>query len=427
MPGLAHPSRPALRTQVQWTLAGNVLYAAAQWALLIVLTKVLPPASVGQYGLGVAIAAPLLMFTNLQLRSIQATQISEDFGFRDFLGLRLLSTTLGLLFLGGIAVWGGYRADTTRVVLAVGLVKGVESVADAVYGHLQRSEMMSRIAISMILRGFLYLVTLTIALRVSGSLLWAVAAMGSASIGVLVLFDFPSARRAERSLRALESEEQGIRPRWNLPAFRKIAELGLPLGFASLLLALSTNIPRYFIQHRLGEEALGYFSALSYPIAAFSILLSAFGQAATPRMADFYRRDRREFWRTVILLSLVPILTLAVATPALLGVGPRVLAILYRKDYAHYFHVFLVLLAGGALWSLASVLGYAATASRRLLGQVPISLLICGVTCAACWIAIPTYGLMGAGAASVISGGAALVLFGSLFTRRLGLAREAVS
>src|SRR5687767_8033419 len=64
---------PSLRRNFSWTLAGNVIYAACQWGILVVLAKLLAPESVGQFVLGVAVASPVFFLANLQLGSIQAT------------------------------------------------------------------------------------------------------------------------------------------------------------------------------------------------------------------------------------------------------------------------------------------------------------------------------------------------------------------
>ena len=69
MPGV----RLSLRKNFTWTFAGNAIYAASQWGQLVVLAKLGTPETVGQIALALAICAPVIMFANLQLRSVQAT------------------------------------------------------------------------------------------------------------------------------------------------------------------------------------------------------------------------------------------------------------------------------------------------------------------------------------------------------------------
>jgi len=93
-----------LRRNFSWTFTGNLIYAACQWGMLVVLAKLGSPEMVGQFTLGLAVTAPVIMFTNLQLRGIQATDAKGDYVFSDYLGLRLIGTGLALLIIAGITL-----------------------------------------------------------------------------------------------------------------------------------------------------------------------------------------------------------------------------------------------------------------------------------------------------------------------------------
>src|SRR5436190_1143591 len=86
----------SLRSNFLWAIVGNVAYAACQWGMLVVLAKMGSAEMVGQFALALAISTPILMFTNLQLRGVQATDARGDYSFRDYLGLRLLMAAIGL-------------------------------------------------------------------------------------------------------------------------------------------------------------------------------------------------------------------------------------------------------------------------------------------------------------------------------------------
>ncbi len=71
--GLLPAQGLSLRSNFAWVLAGNVVYAACQFGMIIALAKLGSSIMVGQFSLGLAIATPVLMFTNLHLRAVQAT------------------------------------------------------------------------------------------------------------------------------------------------------------------------------------------------------------------------------------------------------------------------------------------------------------------------------------------------------------------
>ena len=87
---------PSLRRNVSWAFIGHAVYAASQWLILVVLAKLGDPTMVGQFGLGLALAAPAFMLCNLQLRVAVATDVGDSYGFGDYLGLRLITTAAAL-------------------------------------------------------------------------------------------------------------------------------------------------------------------------------------------------------------------------------------------------------------------------------------------------------------------------------------------
>ena len=84
------------RRNFSCTFVGNVVYATYQRGMLVVLAKLGSPEMVGQFFLGLAVVAPVVMFINLQLQAIQVTDARQQYVFGDYLSLRLIATRLAL-------------------------------------------------------------------------------------------------------------------------------------------------------------------------------------------------------------------------------------------------------------------------------------------------------------------------------------------
>lgn len=69
----------SLRKNFSWALNGAIFYVLSQWALLIILAKLGGPTVVGRYTLGLAITAPIILLSNLQLRTLLASDVQEIF------------------------------------------------------------------------------------------------------------------------------------------------------------------------------------------------------------------------------------------------------------------------------------------------------------------------------------------------------------
>lgn len=395
-PAARPPHALSLRANFSWTFVGNVVYAACQWAMLVVLAKLGSPEVVGQFALGLAITAPVIMLTNLQLRGIQATDARREYRFGEYLGLRLATTPLALLVIAGITLASGDGRQTALVILFVGLAKGFESISDVFYGLLQQHERMDRIAISMMVKGPLSLVALGVAILLTGNIVWGALALAAVWAFRLATYDIPCGAAVLRAARE-GGAPASIRPRWDRRRMVRLAWLALPLGSVMMLGSLMVNIPRYFIERFEGTHALGIFAAMAYIVVAGTTVVDALGQAVSPRLAQQYAAGEGGAFRALIA-KVLGISALLAAAGLLLGlvVGRQVLTLLYRPEYAAHLDVFIWIIAAAGIGYLAAVCGYAMTAARQFAIQVPIYAISIAVVAVACALLVPGHGLLGA-------------------------------
>ncbi len=389
----------SLRVNFIWTFLGNTVYAASQWGVLVILAKLTSPEIVGQFALGLAVTAPLLMLANLNLRAVQATDARDEFRFGDYLGLRLVTTTLALVCILGAVLAIGYRPEVALLIIVIGIAKAFESISDIVFGLLQKHERMDRIAISMSLKGPLSLLTLGILLWVTGNVLIGAVGMATIWLVMLLLYDLRNARYLSDT-----------NPIFSGSTLWHLTKLALPLGIVMMLVSLSSNVPRYFIERLEGEQQLGYFAAMAYLMVVGNTVVGALGQSASPRLAKHYASsDRRSFQRLLIkIVGVGTVLGVAGVSIALLF-GSQILAVLYEPDYAAYAKVFAWLMFAAALSYVASFLGYSMTAARYFRVQLPLFAVVVITLTAACAILIPINGIVGAAQAMVISTAVQLV------------------
>lgn len=403
----------SLRRNFSWTFVGNVVYAACQWGMLVVLAKLGSPEMVGQFTLGLAVTAPVILFTNLQLRAVQVTDAKQQYVFGDYLGLRLLATGLALAIIVAITLIAGYRWETSLVILVVGLAKAIESISDVFYGLIQQHERMDRIAISLMIKGPLSLLFLALGVYLTGSVLWGAVGLAFAWIIVLIGYDIGSGALMLKNQpltpqgevdRELVLVKAKIQPRWHLKTLRKLVWLCLPLGFVMMLISLNTNIPRYFIEHYLGERELGIFAATTYLMAATGIVVNALGQSASPRLAKYYASGNNHAFRT-LLLKLVGIGVLIGIAGILVATitGRNILYFMYRPEYAKYADLLVWVMVATAISDIASFLGYGMSAARYFRIQMPIFILVTATSATSCFWLIPIYGLQGAAIALIIA------------------------
>lgn len=405
-----------MRLNFSWTFMGNFVYAACQWGVLVVLAKLGSPEMVGQFTLGLAVTAPVFMFTNLQLRRVQVTDAQEQFRFGHYLGLRLLGTGFALLIITGLALKTGDRWEIVQIILGIGLAKAFESISDVFYGLIQQHERMDYIAKSLMIKGPLSLLLLGIGIFWTGSVVGGVTGLAIAWLTVLIGYDIPNGALMMQSTSKNFGENFQLRssrlkiikvylqPRWDRKTLRKLVWLALPLGFVMTLVSLSTNIPRYFIEQYLGERELGIFAAISYLLVLGGMVANALAESASPRLAKYYTNgNRRAFASLLLTLVEIGILLGGLGVLVALVAGKPILTLFYKSEYAQRVDLFVWLMVVSGINYVASFLGYGMTAARYFLIQMPLFTLVVGTSALTCFWLIPSRGLQGAVIALIVA------------------------
>jgi O-antigen/teichoic acid export membrane protein len=379
----------AVRGNFVWMSAGGAVFSASQWAMVSVIAKLGSPEMVGAYALGVAVATPPLMLAQLNLRSVLATDVRQEHPFRQYQQLRALSLALTLIGVVLFACLSHVMRDAATIVL-VCLILALQWMSDIYHGLLQAHERMDRVAISLTLAGVAGLAALVTTMALSGSLNLALAAVLASRLAAFLLYD---SSLAVREYLETSRPDQTSRHTGQL----RILTTALPLGVVMMIGSLTPNLPRYFISHHLGQRTLGLFSAVASLTAAANLLINALGQAASPRLAKLYSTgNTREFEGLTFRLIGAGVLFGVLGAAGAALVGPQVLTVLFRPEYAAHADVLITLSVVAAATYIASLLGYAVTACRCFQEQVPLQIAGVAVAALACALLVPAHGLQGA-------------------------------
>lgn len=388
----------SLRRNFIWAFFGNAIYGACQWAAIAMLARLSRPEHLGVYALGVAICSPIFMFTNLNLREIQSTDARREFRFAQYFLFRLGSVlvTIGAIALGVFV--SGYKGETGVVVILVAVWRGIEYLADAVYGMLQRHERMERISKSLILHGGLCVAGLCVGLLATGSLTWGVTAAAFGA-GVAFLYDL----RGPRVVGEVWRDPWGkLKDVLQFAELRRLILLGFPLGFAAMLISFTINVPRYFIERSWGARELGIFAAMAYAMQVGTTFVVALGQSASARLARYAASGNwKEFGRLLWKLVGIAVALGAAGMAVSLAAGGPLLRMLYGQEYAQRSDILVWLMAAAAASYVAGILGFAIISLRQLNILIPTFLFAALVCLGLSFLLVPRMGLVGAAVATL--------------------------
>lgn len=408
-------------------MTGNGFYAACQWGMLIVLSKLGSPEVVGQFALATAIISPVVMVTNMQLRGVQATDAKKQYFFSDYVVVRVISAVAAFTVVFCIIYFSRFEQAVFWATIMLALAKSVESLSDVFYGFFQQNEQMSYIAKSRVIKGFLSVTVLGFVFYFFSSLTLALAALGVAWTAVFVIYDW---NVGKKMLATVEGPARTPIVKTSVESFFRrrdslwhIMILAFPLGVVMGIISLNTNIPRYAVEKYLGTRELGFFAALAYTTVAINMFIQALGQAVTPRLANFFADGDIKAFKS--LLKKVLLINLAIGLSGIAVIligGEALLTLIYTSEYATYASLFLVLMVSAALMGIASAFGYAMTAAREFCLQVPLFLTVLISTTVFSFLLIPQFKLYGAAMALIAS--ALIQITGALWILKRAIRRR---
>ena len=389
----------SLRRNFAWTLVGNVVYAVCLWGQLALLTKLGTTGTVGRFALASAVATPVIMFAQLQLRSVLASDARGQFVFRDYFGVRLVLLPPALLVVLAVGLLA-YNPAQTVIIMLFALGRAIESVSDMLYGYQQQQERLDLVAISMMIKGSVALLAFGAVFVLTDSLAWGLTANAAAWLMPLFAFDLPRCRALLRA-----AGGGSLWPRWRWSTARPMILLALPMGLVMLAIQMRNTVPRTLLEAKRSEAELGVFSALAYLAVAGTTVVLSLSQASLARFGRHHAEGRPDLMRAVLVRMMALGLALGVAGVLVAWVAGRpLLRWLYSAEYAAQTRLLVLIMADGGMMYLASLLGAPATAMRLFRGQLVVQVSSVALLCGLGWLLIPRLGMQGA-ALTMLGGG----------------------
>ena len=376
-----------------WNMIGSVINAGATMLLTIVATRLAGVEQGGILGLAFGLCQVFATFANCEVRPFQSTDLDEQFRFGEYYGLRIL-TCAAMTVLCAAYVFGfQYSGEKALVIFSICMFKMLDAFSDVFQGLFQQQGHLEYAGQALALRVFLAGCAYTVTLWLTQNSILAAVSMPAASVLCIVLFDMRVAKRfVDR-----------VRPVFSGAACRKILSACLPLFASSFMNMYILNATKMQVDAVI-PQMQGYWTPLYMPAAIINLFsIFAFRPMLTTLRAKWNAKERNAFRRIVfVLIGWVIAVTLGVLAGAWF-LGIPVLQLLYGLPLAPYRNVLMIVLLGGGLNALATVLYYVITIMRRqyflLLGD--------GVTFAATLLITPLFvraqGLAGAGLAYLCS------------------------
>lgn len=434
-----NPAGSFLQGTLILTIAGMVvkIIGSLNW---IILSRVLGGEGIGLYQMAFPIYLLALSLSSAGIPVAISIITAEKIALQDYRGAnRVFIVSLGLLTVSGLILsilvyfGAGWLIEEGIIrdgraypaILALAPAIFLVTLLSSFRGYLQGWQMMTPTAVSQIVEQLFRVGTMLVfaALLLPQGIEYAAggASLGAgfgaaAGLAVLIYYYF----RLQRNLPAAD-QRQTITAESSTSLIRRMLYLALPVSLSSLMLPLVSNLDLFIVPLRLEEagytveqatEHFGYLTGMAVPLVNLATLITAaLSTALVPAMATAGSSGNEQLARQKIGSAIR--LTNLVTIPAAVG-----LAILATPVAAAVYHapqagaVVQVVAAGVYMLGIHQV----TTGILQGMGHTALPLINMGIAAVVKvilnWqlVALPSFGILGAGWATNADFGVAALL-----------------
>lgn len=392
---------PTGREIFVWNILSSITNSLLSMVALMLVVRAFDSEEADIFSIAWSIAQMMATIGTFQIRTYQATDVTEKFKFGQYLRFRVLCVSVMMISSIGYVLIKQYDSYKAIIVLLICMFRAVDSLADVYEGYFQQKERLDLAGKAVTYRVVMAMMFLACSVFAFKNLLLSSIVLFLSYAVSWILFD----------VRYLYGVQQfRIKDKWNkgVKWIVVLMKEGTPIFVNAFLMAAITNAPKIEIDSAITSGIMSdgtqtIFNIIFMPASALTIAYIVFRPLLTKMAIAWNSKRKKQFLKIIgmILLCLGIMEIVLLIGSALLGVP--ILSILYAVDLKAYKMELLMMVVGGGFCTFSYVLDNALIVIRKQ------NLLICSYVIS--WICVKlvlasfvqTYGLMGAVMAYAVS------------------------
>ncbi|WP_204176375.1 lipopolysaccharide biosynthesis protein [Mammaliicoccus sciuri] len=320
----------SVKSNIIFNVLTIVMNTLLQFIILVILSKNVGTNSVGLLTLGLAITAPILLLSRLNLRSAYSSDYKNEYSFNQYYTLRLLSTIIYIAI--SIILVKTFELDFYSEIFIILIIfwKGFESISDVIYAHFQKINSMKIIFNINLWKTILSITGFTAIIFVFKNVIYSFLFITFIHAFFIVI------------------EQNKIQKELNIKIelnfkFLNLLILTLPLGIAHFLTSMNVNIPRYILQYLGTTEQLGVYGSLFYLITAGSYIIISINNAILPEQAKKrYQNNFKEVYKIKKKLDIVIFMIMLPTILVAILFGDVIIGSIFNDEISKYKYELIV-------------------------------------------------------------------------------------
>ena len=356
-------STPTGKEIFVWNIVGSMASSLLSVVTLMLVTRMLSGEKADIFSIAWSISQLMATIGTFQIRTYQATDVTEVFKFGQYLWFRMISNVVMMLCSAGYVIVKHYSVYKASIVLIICLFRAVDGFADIYEGYFQQKERLDLVGKACTYRIVIGVSGFALSLFLWHDLMISCIVLLLAYVVSFVIFNIRYSVTV-KCFNVKEAWNKNIIWIWNL-----IKE-GAPIFINAFLMMAITNAPKMKIDSAIAAGQLGngiqtIFSVLFMPASVLTLAYIVFRPLLTKMAIEWACGRKQGFLKIVkiIFLCLIVMAVLLMLGSFLLGIP--VLSILYALDLERYRNELLIMVAGGCFCTFSYVLDNALVVIRR--------------------------------------------------------------
>lgn len=341
-----------------WNISGSLLMAFQSVIFLMIITRTADLSEAGIFTIAYAIANMFLMIGKYGMRYFQVSDVKEEYSFEEYLVSRKITTVLmlvaSILYIIKFSGISEYSIYKIWIVLWMCLNKIIDSMEDVYCGLYQQKGRLDVGAKILTIRMLLVITSYGVVMIIYKNQLTAlvVSTLVSAIISVLFIHvTFPLFKDRKKTYR--------------ISNVKKLLQQCSPIFAGSFLLYYIGNAPKYAIDLILPSEEQACYGFIAMPVFVIGLLSGFIFNPMLVKITILWERNRIRLFVYMIYRQIIIIC--AITAMCVVGAyfcGVQVLSIMYNTDISYYKSELLILLLGGGMLGISSLLSAVLTIVR---------------------------------------------------------------
>ena len=357
-----------MRKDYLWNTLGVLLQNAISPILLIVVTRVNGIYDSGIFSFAFSLSIVFWAIAMWGGRTYQVSDIKQQFSSRSYVMVRLILAVVVICGALVFSIVNSYDAVKIGLIMTLVVLKVIESVADSLYGVLQKHDKLYLTGRSLVYKAVVSFFMFSLLDVYTQNMIIGCVGVVAINLVILLLYDIPSVNKVENLVIKANDVGRLVRDA------ALIVKCCTPIFIMAFLAMLSLNTPRYFLDMHHQQE-VGYFGIIAMPITLIILVMTFILQPNVIKLSKLNQEKAfGDFNRVVVKIILITAIIGLAALAAAYQYGVYVLAVVFAVDFTNYSQPLLIMMLGAIANAIIAILINAMVIIRRFKMQFYILL-----------------------------------------------------